>query len=65
MKAEERQQLEGRVRQLVEGRLLLGRGDERWDKYSAIRLVREAQEELIDAVLYLEKLTEALKALDT
>ncbi len=59
-----RVQLEGRLRELLESRLLLGRDDHRWDSYSAARLVREAQEELLDAVLYLEKLSEKLEGRD-
>jgi hypothetical protein len=48
------------VRGLLELRLLAGRKDTRWDSYSAERMIEEAQEELVDALLYLEVLKDKL-----
>ena len=46
------------IRWLLESRLSLGENDHRWDNYTPDELITEAQEELLDAVLYLEKLRE-------
>jgi len=50
-----------RVRLLLESRLAIGRTDTRWDVYTPEILVREAQCELLDAILYLERLREKLE----
>lgn len=50
-----------KLRRLLESRLILGQKDHRWDDYDADELIAEAQEELLDAVLYLEKLREKLE----
>jgi hypothetical protein len=49
------------VRELLEKRLWVGRDDRRWDSYSAERMIREAQEEMADAMLYLEVLKDKLR----
>lgn len=46
------------VRELLENRLRLD--DVRWDAYTAERMIEEAQEELADALLYLEVLKDKL-----
>ena len=51
------------VRRLLESRLSLGENDHRGDNYTPDDLIREAQEELVDTILYLEKLRETLEAL--
>ena len=48
------------VRRLLDSRLNLGETDHRWDSYTPADLITEVQEELLDAVLYLEKLRETL-----
>jgi hypothetical protein len=40
--------------------MALGKDDHRWNDYSPNELIREAQEELVDALLYLEKLRSRL-----
>jgi hypothetical protein len=37
------------------------RDDRRWDSYSAERMIEEAQEEMADAMLYLEVLKDKLR----
>jgi hypothetical protein len=55
---EERAQM---VREMLEKRLWAGRDDTRWDSYSAERMIEEAQQELADAMLYLEVLKDKLR----
>jgi hypothetical protein len=49
------------VREMLEKRLWAGRDDKRWDGYSAEKMIEEAQEEMADAMLYLEVLKDKLR----
>ena len=49
-----------RILRLLDARLDLGKLDHRWDSYSADRLILEAQEELMDSLIYLEELRDRL-----
>ncbi len=49
------------MRRLLEARLSLGETDHRWDSYTPNGLITEIQEELVDAILYLEKMRETLR----
>ena len=49
-----------RLENLLRCRVELDKEDHRSDSYSTRRLIEEAQEELMDALLYLERLKEKL-----
>jgi hypothetical protein len=49
------------VRRVLEECIRTGRDDMRWDNYSAERMIEEAQEEMADAMLYLEVLKDKLR----
>jgi hypothetical protein len=49
------------VRRVLEECIRTGRDDMRWDKYSAEKMIEEAQEEMADAMLYLEVLKDKLR----
>jgi hypothetical protein len=49
------------VRRVLEECIRTGRDDRRWDGYTAERMIEEAQEEMADAMLYLEVLKDKLR----
>lgn len=48
------------VRHVLKARLRVGRSDHRWDGYTARQIIEEAQQEMLDAALYLEVLKDKL-----